>query len=151
MAGRYNLSFIDYGDERSSMGIWIPTLTNANTDATLALLDTLKTATDAMTLGNAAGDQVTGRVQEFSGAPAGSVNAQRENKWLVSFTDDTTGSTGTTTIPTAMLTLLATNSDKIDMANATVIAWIAAFEAVARSKAGNEVTVNGIKFVGRNL
>jgi hypothetical protein len=151
MAGRYNLSYIDYGGERSTFGVWLPTLTDANIAAQTALVGTLKTATDAITLGNAASYAIIASQVELSGAPAGSVYAQRENKWLVSFTDTTSGKTGNVTVPTADLNLLAANSDQADMTDAAVIAWIAAFEAVAKTVDGHGLTVNSIRFVGRNI
>jgi len=151
MAGRYNLSYIDYGGERSTFGIWLPTLTAANIAAQTTLIGDLKTATDAITLGNPSRYSIIANQVDLSNAPAGSVYAQRENKWLVSFTDSVSGASGTTTVPTADLSLLATNSDQADMADAAIIAWVAAFEAVAYSNTGHAVTVNSIRFVGRNI
>lgn len=151
MAGRYNLSYLDYGGERSTFGVWLPTLNAANIAAQTTLLGTLKTATDAIVLGNPSNYSIIASQVDLSGAPAGSVYAQRENKWLVSFTDDVSGASGTTTIPTADLTKLAANSDLADMADSDIIAFIAAFEAVAQSNTGHAVTVNKMRFVGRNL
>jgi len=151
MAGRYNLSYLDYGKERSTFGIWLPTLNAANIAAQTTLIGTLKTATDAIVLGNPSSYSIIANTVELSGAPAGSKSAQRENKWLVSFSDDVSGASGTATIPTADLNLLATNSDLIDMTDAAVIAFVAAFEAVAQSNTGHSVTINQIRFVGRNI
>lgn len=150
MAGKYNLQYIDYSKEVGSFGVHIPTLTDANTDAQVALLATLKTATDAITLGNAKQYQIVANTVDLSGVAAGSVYAQRENKWLVSYTDNVSGTAGTVTIPTADLSLLQANSDQIDLTDAAVIAWIAAFEAVAKSPTGHSVTVVDMRFVGRN-
>jgi hypothetical protein len=150
MAGGYNLGYIDYSKESSSFSIHLPTLNAANIAAQTTLIGDLKTATDAITLGNPSGYSIIANRVTLSGSPAGSVYAQRENKWLVHFTDDVSGVAGTATIPTADLSLLATNSDQADMTNAAVIAFVAAFEAVALSPTGHAVTVTGIEFVGRN-
>jgi len=151
MAGRYSLSYLDYGGERSTFGIWIPTLNAGNIAAQTTLLGDLKTATDAITLGNASKYQIIASDVDLSNSPASSVYAQRENKWLVGFSDNVSGASGTVTIPTADLNLLATNSDQADMSDAAIIAFIAAYEAVAQTNTGHALTVNYMRFVGRNI
>lgn len=151
MAGRYNLTIADYGNERSTFGVWLPTLNSGNIGAQTTLVGELKTAVDGITIGsNIAYSLIASQVQ-LSGSPAGSVYAQRENKWLVSWTDTVNGHPGTNTIPTADLSKLLPNSDQADLTDAAMIAFIAAFEAVAQSNTGHSVSVNGIRFVGRNL
>ena len=77
--------------------------------------------------------------------------AQRETKWLVTFTDDVNGRIGQFEIPTADLSLLTVGSDQIDYTDQAVIDFIAAIDANGVSRDGNAITVATIEHVGRNL
>jgi hypothetical protein len=78
-------------------------------------------------------------------------DAQREKQWLVQYVDNTTNQRNTFRIGGAVYTgnLLA-RSDHANLAATDIAAFVTAFEAFAKSPAGNAVTVNDIVVVGKN-
>lgn len=155
----------DYSREKSTISVNIGGLTAANTVAKHAALDTLKGAISDITLGEIRKTTVTESFAESS-ALVTDTNAQRESKWLVTLVDDTQfldggntinnvgfGSRFTVEVPTADDALLTGNSDYLTLEDGGVIAaFCAALAAVANSPTGgNEVHVESIKIVGRNL
>jgi len=151
MAGKANRTYRDYAKQDSSISVWLPTLTVANIAAQTTLIADLWTAVDAVSLGNPISYNTIATTVSLGGSPAGSAQAHREKKWLVSFSDDVNGHPGTFTIPCADLTLLVANSDQMNIASGAGAALVTAIEAVVQSNTGHDVTVNQITFVGRNL
>jgi hypothetical protein len=156
-AGNYSPASItirDRSDEVSVFQCYGTILTAANFVAQQALFTTLRTAIDAIVLG--VFNQYTYGVQTIIGSTFPLVNtAQRENKLLVQYVDDTNQQRFTATIPTIDLDALTfqTNAgDFVDLATPTAVSdFVTAFEAFAVSPVGNHsVTVRGLKFVGRN-
>lgn len=91
-------------------------------------------------------------VSNVSGG-ASSVAAQRENKLLVDYKDNTTQKPYRCTLPTIDLTKLTFQfRDIVDIATGTeMIAFVTAFQAFAVAPiTGNAVTITGAKYVGRN-
>lgn len=154
MASGYSVSWRDFSNEVSKEDLTIVQLTSGNVVATLALLDTLLGATQAITLGNAERSRVVFREQnEDPGIPS-DANAQRERKWLVVYHDTVTGKKFRTEIPTAKLTgNLVTGSDLADLGVSDIAAFVTAFEAVARDPDTglNTVAIDYIKHVGKRL
>lgn len=150
MGGKAIRTYQDYSREKASASIHLPTLTAGNIAAQTTLITALNTAMDGISLGNPNLETVQSSINELSNSPAGSVHAQRENKWLVSFSDDVSGTPGTMTIPCADLTKLIPNTDLADLTDTAMAAFVTAFEAVALSSTGHSVTIIQIKFVGRN-
>jgi hypothetical protein len=62
-----------------------------------------------------------------------------------------TGNSVTVEIPTADLSLLETNGERLDPGSAEYAALVAATEAYVRSNDGVAVTVTEVVFVGRTL
>lgn len=149
--GKYISTYKDYTKESSSTQIYIPEIILGNILSVTGLINDYQAALDAITLGNNTRQQTVGVYADLGDAPAGSTSAQRENKWKVSYIDNATGDSHFFTIPTAMLTLLATNSDLMNIASGAGLAYVNALEAVAKSELGNDIAVTEIKFVGRNL
>lgn len=149
MAGKATFTVIDYGLETSSASFPLADFTAANYDAQIALVDALYTAIDGVSLGNIGGRRVLAEDFDLSSAPAGSAYAQRENKWLVSMTGDTSGKLYQRTIPCADLSLLEVNGEDM-AAGAQRTALVAAIEAAFNGDGDETVTVNTIRFVGRN-
>lgn len=154
MTGEASFTFRDYSNEQSQHRIDIVDLTAANFDAWVGaggIIPDYYDALNAITLGNISRERITARNILISSAPAGSVYAQVELKWQLSYTDATTGKVWQREIPTPDLTLLVAGSDLMNMASGAGLAFKTAFELAARSPEGNLVVLNTVRVVGRNL
>lgn len=152
MASEYGVTWIDFSQEASNMGLTVTQITAGNLVATLGLLDTLLAATQAITEGQAARSRVLARVQDEDTTPPAAESAQRERKWLVFYHDTVTAKKFRLEIPTALLTgNLVSGSDLADLGATNIAAWVTAFEAVARDPDTglNTVAVDKIQHVGR--
>jgi len=154
MSSEYTLSFEDFSQEKSTMRLVITQLTAGNVAATEALLATLLSSIQAITLGAVRQEVVKWRVDDVDVAAVTDPLAQREIKALVSYHDDVTGKKYRTEIPTLDLVTigLVAGTDFVDLADTQAAAFVAAFEAVVKDPDTglNTVTVDTIKFVGRN-
>lgn len=168
MAGeRYSMSVADYSREISSVGVRVGTVTAVSLPGLLSDIDDLRTATEALILGEIQNDQLVAFKSSLSTAYPTDPNAQRERKWLVTYVDNLPffddpvnaipnegfGRKFQLEIPTANLTnvLLVDNTDIGDRTAAAWIAWEAAFEAIGRSPHGGTVEVIDVRAVGRNI
>ncbi len=80
-----------------------------------------------------------------------SADAQREFQWLVQYVDDTTNQRNTFRIGGGVFTgNLLPRSDHADLTATDIAAFKAAFEAFAKSPAGNSVTMTDMVVVGKN-
>lgn len=147
-----SISYRDESREVANERLRVTDVTAANFDAQVTARAALVTASNVLTLGVLAKSMTEIDVVKDSAVPA-DVNAQRERKWLIYYTDDVTGKEYQTELPTADLE----NGHKIafqdnaDLTNADWTAYIAAFEAVVTAPdTGNAVTVRRAKHVGRN-
>jgi len=151
----FHTSWIDYSLEPSNNKLVITQLTAGNVVATLALIDTLIAAMQAITLGQLHTSKVTFRDQVEDATTPTDPTAQRENKWLVKYHDTTTSKKYRTEIPTADLTgtNLNTNSDVANLADTQIAAFVTAFEAVVKDPDTglNSVAIDEIVFVGKRL
>ncbi len=153
MSGKMVLTYADYGGEKSSFQV--PTLdwSAANFDANNTLVDNLVNAVDALTVGLEV-RQLRSHTESGSGSGQSSnVNAHRELKWLITFTDDVTGVNYQREIPCPLLSAATLLQDIGGNANVGDTLWtdfITAFEAVVESPAGNAVTFVTARYVGRN-
>lgn len=151
----FTSSWIDYSLEPSNTKVTITQITAANLVATLALVDTLIAAMQAITLGQLAKSKVTARDQDEDTITPTEPNAQRERKWLVRYHDTITGKKYRLEIPTADIGSgnLVTNSDEANLADVQVAAFVTAFEAVAKDPDTglNTVEVDKIEHVGKRL
>lgn len=148
----YSVSWRDFSDEKANMSLTITQLTAGNVVATLALLDTLLAATQAITEGSAETSRVVYREQEEDPGRPTSESAQRERKWLVFYHDTTTSKKYRVEIPTALLTSnLVAGTDLADLAATNVAAFVTAFEAVVKDPDTglNAVAIDKIQHVGR--
>lgn len=139
--------------ETTSTEVAITTLTAANVVAQQSLINDLAVAIAGITLGQVNKDTVT--FNRIPGVPGPSSNplAQRENKYLVRYHDATTYDKMSVSYGTADLSLLANNSEFLDLTDGGPIeAFVTAFEAVVKSNFDptHAVVVDSIQFVGRN-
>jgi hypothetical protein len=150
-----SFTYLDYSIEQSNVGIPGLALTAANFDAQVALIAALAAAIDGVCIGTHSKTRIMASETQLSSVPPVSELAQRENKWLVTYADDTTGKLFRVSLPCADLAgHLVANSDLADLNDAgDVAAFVTAFEAYARDPdtGTHTVTVQSMRFVGRNI
>lgn len=138
--------------ETASFSVPITTLTAANLVAQTTLINALRTAVASVVIGVLnKRETVVERVLGVSG-PAGTPLAQRENKLLLRYHDTVLQKKFRTSIPTFDLTLLAGNSEFLDLVAGPGLALKTAFEAIVVSpdNSSNSVVLDSAQFVGRN-
>lgn len=162
MPGMLSLTYLDYSREKASFTLNTVTPTAANLGTLTTQVNNLVAAIDGITDGVLNKRILTVKVPGSAVYPA-SPEAQREKKWLVSYTDVTTnlaagvtnpllGASFTSELPTALLASnLQVNSDYAELSGGAMGDFVTAFEAFARSPSGGAVQVNSVKYVGRNL
>lgn len=156
MPGEVSFRIADYGNEKSTHKVRIPAITAANFAAFLdagGFVPDYYDALDDIVIGNIQQERIVANVIDISTAPAGSVWAQREMKWLVSYRDtvDPTQPHYQLEIACPDLTLLVAGTDLMNVSAGAGAAFVAAFEALVVSDAGNAVEVLTVQLVGRNL
>lgn len=137
----------EYGQNAKSSKVEVhsPTLNAGNIVAQLGLFSDLRDAIAAVSLGNPGSWAITAEDTTVAKVTATDPAAQRENKWLVSFTDNTTGLPGSFTIPCYDPDQLAIDGENL-AAGANRTALIDAVQAFVLSNANHAVTVTSIKF-----
>lgn len=138
--------------ETTTMSVPVTTLTPANVAAQITLANNLQTAVAGITLGNFLKSESTYARNLLGVGPAASNLAQRENKWLMRYHDNTTYQKFQVSIGTADLSLLPDGSEFLDLEGTEGAALKTAFEAVVVSPADSThtVTLDSVQFVGRN-
>jgi len=148
-----NIQITDYANEKSSFGVTSTDLTAGNFAAQSGLADTLRTTTQALSIG-AVTKQTIAAVLYDTPAVATNVYAHREMKWLVSYQAVTSGKVFQIEIAAPNVTdNLVPNTDQADLTSDAWVAWIGAFTAFAKSPDDptESVVVIGAVLVGRNL
>ncbi len=153
MSGKLVLTYADYGGEKSA--VQLPTIdwTAANFDANTALVNNLANAIAGLTVGLEVKEVVSHSETGSGSGQSSNVNAHRELKWLITFSDDVTGTNYQREIPCPLLTadtLLQDIGGNANLGNAAWSSFITAFEAVVESPVGNAVTFISARYVGRN-
>lgn len=147
MSTKLRVPFLDQSNKSSTATFFVdPAITDADINAFLAELvkfteGTRKTCTLTTEVPKSV---VTAPVTPTNGA-------QREHKWLIRYSDNTTGSLHYAEIPTANTSLLAPNSDFVDLSAGDGALLKTEFEANMLSPAGNSVTLLSMQSVGRTL
>lgn len=152
-SGHSTMRVNDYDSEASTLQFRGVTVTAANFDAQFAALTSLIDAIGNITLGLKISQTFGNATQVLApSTPSAYPAAQREKKWLVRYTDGVAMKNYRMEIPCADLSLLDENNRAYaDMDDASIAAFVSAFEAFHRSEGGNPVTVESIQFVGRNV
>lgn len=143
----------DFSAEKSSFQVTSPTLTTGNIVAQLGLLDALQAATEDISIGHLSRISAAIQYVDDPGLPT-SPFAQREMKWLVTYSGDTSGKLFQVEVAAPDLTdNLNGNSDDADLSSTDWAAFVTAFEAFAKSPDnGTEaVTLVSARVVGRNI
>lgn len=150
MASTGVITLIDYDGEKSSFTWQGKDIDETNLVAENALIGAMTAAINAVSLGNYAARRFNIEDLTVSSAFAGSAFAQREIKWLVTMVGVTSGKTYQRTIPMADLALLEPNTEDMVVAGGRDV-LDPAIENIFRGDGGELVTVQSVKFVGRNL
>lgn len=145
---KYVVPYVEHSGKTARASIPVA---DAATDLQLtAIFDAL----NGVTLGNAGKSYLSQIIYKDTGSNAAPDNgeAQVEKRWLVRYTDNTTGDKYRFEIPTADASLLTGNggSDLLPLTAGAGAALKSAIEAVGRSPDGNAITVSSVEFVGRN-
>lgn len=150
MADRFTISGLDYSGEGTSMGGYLTTLSAANFDAQVALIQAIQTAIQAVSLIDFEGLQINHVDSPRETDRPSSPYAQREAKWLVTMSDDTTADLIQFEIGGPDLTLLGSDGSTMDVSAGAGLALVGALESGFKSKAGNTCTFVSAVHVGRN-
>lgn len=151
----YNtVTLTDYSNEKSTVTINNGSITALTIAAFLTQFGALKDAIDDITKGVIVASSWVGDKDTLAATPPTDVFAQRELKWLVRYENVVSHKVYTLEIPTADPTgRLQPQSDKADLANTEIAAFVTAFEAIGRSPENDVDGVNVLEviLVGRNL
>jgi len=147
------VSVLDYSEESSSTNFSIGAITAVSLPGFLTQFGSWKTALGNIILGTVSKDRWVGDATDISNTPPATANAQIELKWLVSYEGATTKKKFRQELPTADPSKTIAGTDKADMTDADIAAYVTAFEAVAKSPDDDAEGVNvlDISLVGRNV
>lgn len=153
MSTRNPIQITDYSNEKSSFAVTSITANAGNLAAQQTLAAALVGAVGDLTIGLITKQEQCLVILDSPGMPTNPY-AQREMKWLVSYSGDTSGKKFNVEIAAPDVTdNVVPNTDIADLASDDWAAFVTAFEAYGRSPDnGTEtVTVLGAKLVGRNI
>lgn len=164
MAGEsWTYALTDYNGEVSTTTIQVGAVTAVSLPGLLTDIAAMVTAIDNMTLGVRKGDSLRAYRTPGSNALASDPNAQVERKWRVVYDDITTffdppinsipnagyGKIFSIEIGTADADLLDDNQEFLALDAGPGLAFVTAFQAMARTPYGGEPRVLSIELVGR--
>jgi hypothetical protein len=152
MSSQYELSVLDYSNEKSRVRVAVETLTAGNFTAANVLMDNLQTGIAGIILGTLNRERRVSADTLLGSTPPTVKDAQRETKWLVRQEDTVTHKISRNELPTADVELLSSNSDFITaFPTGPLATFKAAWEAAVLSPEGNPVTVISLELVGKRL
>ncbi len=147
----FKQSYRDYSGEISHLRLWATTLTAGNFAAQATLAASLSLSLLAITEGRLASHEWNGARVIDSALPGATVDSQREKKYLLRY-HDANAKKFSVEVPCAKLSILATNSDFIDTANAAWTTLKTDFEAyVVSPDDSSAVVLDSGQYVGRRL
>lgn len=149
-----SLTFIDASEEKTSVRIYFGEITAVSLPGFLTDFGAFRSATEAIVKGSLVGDSWSGDVTKYNNVAPTDQDAQRERKFLVVYQGNTTFSKYRMEIGTADIIradVMIPGTDKVDLEEALIAAWVTAFEQLARTPEGENVTVLSMNAVGRNL
>jgi len=148
----YEVALRDYSLEVGRTRVHMGPITAGTIAGALTQMGALRTAIAAITKGVVASEQWVGDNTNLSNAAPTDEEAQRETKWLVLYQGDTSLKKFQITIPTADFQgRLLPESDKADLTETSMAAFVTAFEAIARTPDSDTetVTVLEIRVAGK--
>jgi hypothetical protein len=147
-------TMLDASGEKSSATIYNGAITQVSLAGFLTAFGNLRNAIDAITLGTIHKELWVGDSTVLSQVAPTNEFAQRELKWLVRYRGNLTNKIFTLTIPTAdPVGRLVAGTDRADLTNAQIQAFVNEFHGFARTPDSDQetVTVLDITLVGRNI
>lgn len=148
------ISFLirDHSDEYSGFSLGIPDVDETSWVATVASIVAIRTAVEALTLGNVAKQTLTAFSTVIDDTRPADAAAQRELGLRLFYQDDGNGKKFHITIPCPDVSLIAEpGSNEVDLSGVSVVnTLVTAIEALARSPYGNTITFYKGLIVGRN-
>lgn len=164
MAGEnWSYTLTDYNGEVSTTNIRVGAVTAVSLPGLLTDIAAMTAAIDDLVLGVRKSDSLRAFRTPGSNALASDPNAQVERKWLVTYDDITAffdppvnaipnagfGNVFSIEIGTADASLLDDNSEYLDLTAGEGLAFVTAFQNMARTPYGGEPRVLSIQLVGR--
>jgi len=142
---RFNVK--DNSNENSTFKIAVD---DAISDANITAL---RDAIDGVSIGTVGQTYLDLSVAKDAGSQAlpASPFAQRETKWLASYTDDVTGEAYKKEVPCADLSLIVAGTQAMNIAAGAGLTFKTQWDALVKSRDGNATTLQGAIHVGRNL
>lgn len=147
-------TILDFSMEKSNTTIYHGAITPTSLAGYLTEFGQMRNAIDAITLGTIHKEMWVGDSTVLSQTPPTNNFAQRELKWLVRYRGNTSQKIYTLTLPTADPTgRLVAGTDRADLNNADIAAFVNQFQSFARTPDDDQenVTVLDITLVGRNI
>lgn len=154
MANHYaGVTVLDYSEETSRTNFSIGAITAVSIAGFLTDFGNWKTALGNIILGTISKDRWVGDATDISNTPPASANAQVELKWLVTYEANTTKKRFRQELPTADPSKCIAGTDKADLTDTDVAAYVTAFETVAKSPDDDTegVSVLDMQLVGRSI
>ena len=141
----------DYSDERTRVGVEFPVADASNFDQLVTDAATLLAAFQGVSSNALSGQRMT-TLNVEPGPKATTKSEQREQKWLVRYSDTVNPiGDGSFEIPMANTALLDTNGKDLDVSQGAGATLVTQIEALCVSRLGNPISVQSVKYVGRNL
>jgi len=155
LANHYSVfTQLDYSGEKSATTIYNGAITALSIGGFLTEFGQMRTTIDNITLGTPHAEQWVGDKTVLSNDLPTNPFAQRELKWLVRYKGNTTQKIFTLEIPCADPTgRLVAGTDKADLTEASMAAFVTRFQSFARTPDSDveTVTVLDVFLVGRNI
>jgi hypothetical protein len=145
-------TILDYSEETSHTKFNFGAITSVSIAGFLTQFGNLRTAVGNIILGTLQKEAWVGDSTVLSNTPPVATDAQVELKWLVSYEGDTTKKKYRVEIPTPDTSKLIPGTDKADLTDTDIAAYITAFEALGRSPDDDTETISvlDVTLVGRN-
>lgn len=148
--GEYSLSFLDYSEETATQRLQTGPVNVGSIVGLETQLAAFLAASQALSLCTVTAERFTAYDNFVSRTPPTNPLAQRENKWLITYADNTDHKLGKSEMPGADLSKLMPATDYADLTDTQVAAYVTAFNAFVQSPRAHAVTIISLKFVGRN-
>lgn len=145
-------SILDYSEETSTFRFNFGAITAISLPGFLTNFGALRTALGNIIVGTIKKESWVGDSTLLSNVPPIDSNAQVELKFLLSYEGDTSKKTYRQEIPTPDTSKVIAGTDKVDLTDTDIAAYVTAFETIARSPDDDTetVTVLDMELVGRN-
>lgn len=145
-------SILDYSEETSSFSFNFGAITAVSLPGFLTNFGALRTALGNIITGTIKKEAWVGDSTVISNVPPVDSNAQVELKFLLTYEGDTSKKKFRSEVPTPDTSKVIAGTDKVDLTDTDIAAYVTAFETIARSPDSDTetVTVLDMELVGRN-